>query len=53
MRMDAPAPSQIPGIGFDDPGAYEPEEVREMMFKDTDSKYIRMAKMGGRKGENL
>ncbi|XP_005104943.1 uncharacterized protein C7orf57 homolog isoform X2 [Aplysia californica] len=48
-RMDAPAPSQIPGIGYDDPAVMEPEQVREMMFKETDSKYIRMAKMGGRK----
>merc|ERR1711874_423657 len=48
-RMEAPAPSQIPGIGFDDPASMEQQQVREMMFKDTDSKYIRLAKMGGRK----
>jgi len=48
-RAEYPAPSQIPGIGYEDPEMYEKEQVREMMFKDTDSKYIRMAKVGGRK----
>jgi len=49
QRQEYPAPSQIPGIGYDDPSAFEKEEVKEMMFKDTDSKYIRLAKLGGRK----
>ena len=49
-RVEYPAPSQIPGIGYDDPTLLEKEEVQEMMFKETDSKYIRMAKLGGRKG---
>jgi len=48
-RVEYPAPSQIPGIGYEDPTLLEKEEVQEMMFKETDSKYIRMAKLGGRK----
>ncbi|GFN90511.1 hypothetical protein PoB_001701700 [Plakobranchus ocellatus] len=48
-RVDYPAPSNIPGIGFDEPGSLEPEQVKEMMFRETDSDYIRLAKMGGRK----
>lgn len=48
-RVDYPAPSNIPGIGFDEPGSLEPEQVKEMMFRETDSQYIRLAKMGGRK----
>lgn len=48
-RMEYPAPSQIPGIGYDDPSAHEPQQTPEMMFKDSDSKYIRLAKIGGRK----
>ncbi|GFR77972.1 hypothetical protein ElyMa_005838200 [Elysia marginata] len=48
-KVDYPAPSNIPGIGFDEPGSLEPEQVKEMMFRETDSQYIRLAKMGGRK----
>ena len=50
-KVDYPAPSNIPGIGFDEPGSLEPEQVKEMMFRETDSSYIRLAKMGGRKGK--
>ncbi|KAL8566127.1 hypothetical protein ACOMHN_005103 [Nucella lapillus] len=45
--VGAPPPSQIPGLGETE--TLEPEEPREMVFRDTDTKYIRMAKMGGRK----
>ncbi|XP_059145719.1 uncharacterized protein C7orf57 homolog [Physella acuta] len=48
-KVDYPAPSNIPGLGFDDPASTQRPEVREMVFRETDSKYIRMAKMGGRK----
>ena len=50
--VGAPPPSQIPGMwGTDAP--LEKEEPREMVFRDTDTKYIRMAKMGGRKGNTV
>ncbi|KAL8601497.1 hypothetical protein ACOMHN_000439 [Nucella lapillus] len=45
--VGAPPASQIPGLG--DIAVLPPEQPREMVFKDTDSKYICLAKMGGRK----
>jgi len=49
VPVEYPAPSQIPGIGYHDPSLFDKEEVKEVMFKETDSKYIRLAKVGGRK----
>lgn len=46
----APAPSQIPGLS-DLP--YEEEQPRLTNLRDTDTKYIRLAKQGGRPGMNL
>lgn len=46
-QVGAPPPSQIPGLGQIE--VLEREVPKEMVFKDTDTKYIRMAKMGGRK----
>ncbi len=42
----APPPSQIPGLNsnLDQPA----EEPKKMWLRDTDSEYIKMAKMGGR-----
>ncbi|CAL1534511.1 unnamed protein product [Lymnaea stagnalis] len=48
-KVDYPAPSNIPGIGYDDPESLQKQEVREMVFKESDTNYIRLAKMGGRK----
>ncbi|XP_076471579.1 uncharacterized protein C7orf57 homolog [Babylonia areolata] len=45
--VGVPPTSQIPGLGETE--VLEQEEPREMVFRDTDTKYIRMAKMGGRK----
>ena len=46
--VGAPPPSQIPGLG--EIGAIQKEQPKEMVFRATDSKYIRKAKMGGIKG---
>lgn len=43
----APPPSQIPGLGDIEP--LQPDVPKEMYFKETDTKYVRLAKMGGRK----
>ncbi|KAH9491780.1 hypothetical protein Btru_030862 [Bulinus truncatus] len=48
-KVEYPAPSNIPGLGFDDPADVQKQEIKEMMFKDTDTNYIKLAKMGGRK----
>ncbi|KAK6961246.1 hypothetical protein BgiMline_033939 [Biomphalaria glabrata] len=48
-KLDYPAPSNIPGLGFDDPVDVENQHCKEMVFKETDTHYIRLAKMGGRK----
>ncbi|CAG5121523.1 unnamed protein product [Candidula unifasciata] len=48
-RVDYVAPSNLPGMGFDDPSLQQKDTVKEMLFKETDSEYIRLAKMGGRK----
>ncbi|KAK7112977.1 uncharacterized protein C7orf57 homolog [Littorina saxatilis] len=45
--VGVPPASQIPGLG--DVEVLEPDTPKEMVFRDTDTKYIRMAKMGGRK----
>lgn len=45
--VGAPPPSQIPGLGNIEP--LEREVPREMMFRETDTEYIRKAKMGGSK----
>ena len=43
--MEAPAPSQIPGLSNVDLGVDDP--VRSV-YRDTDSDYVRLAKKGGR-----
>lgn len=45
--VGAPPPSQIPGLGDIEP--LIPDVPKEMFFKETDTKYVRLAKMGGRK----
>ena len=49
--VPVPITSQIPGLS-DLPPEFD-DKPREMYFKDTDSKYIRLAKQGGRKGEEF
>lgn len=49
-RVDYAPPSKLPGMGFDDPDLLKKDTLKEMVFKETDSEYIRLAKMGGRKG---
>ena len=43
-----PAMSQIPGLAEDDG---RPEELPRPLFRDTDTKYVRLAKQGGRQSE--
>ncbi|PVD39097.1 hypothetical protein C0Q70_01725 [Pomacea canaliculata] len=45
--VGAPPPSQIPGLGQME--EFEQEKPKELVFRETDTKYIRLAKMGGRK----
>ncbi|XP_071103873.1 uncharacterized protein C7orf57 homolog [Haliotis cracherodii] len=45
--VEVPLTSQIPGLS-DLPPEFD-DKPREMYFKDTDTKYIRLAKQGGRK----
>ncbi|XP_067686203.1 uncharacterized protein C7orf57 homolog [Haliotis asinina] len=45
--VEVPITSQIPGLS-DLPPEFD-DKPREMYFKDTDTKYIRLAKQGGRK----
>jgi len=48
---DAPAPSQIPGLSNlpDDPSMENDRTARRKWIRDTDSKYIKLAKAGGRR----
>lgn len=48
--VGAPPPSQIPGLGQME--EFEQEKPKELVFRETDTKYIRLAKMGGRKGKS-
>ncbi|KAK3083152.1 hypothetical protein FSP39_015185 [Pinctada imbricata] len=43
--IPVPVTSQIPGLNYELP--YE-EEPQKLLFKDTDTKYVRLAKQGGR-----
>ena len=48
--------SQIPGIGDLDNSPvdlYEDKHLRRKWIRDTDSKYVKLAKEGGRKGKFL
>ncbi|XP_076459716.1 uncharacterized protein C7orf57 homolog [Babylonia areolata] len=45
--VGVPPASQIPGLG--DISVLPPEKPHEVMFRETDSKYVQLAKMGGRK----
>ena len=45
-----PPTSQIPGLNYD-PSVPTSDPVRPL-FKETDTKYVRMAKQGGRQSEN-
>lgn len=49
---DAPAPSQIPGLSNipDDLTNENDRTARRKWIRDTDSKYIKLAKAGGRRG---
>ena len=47
-----PPMSQIPGLTDDEALPPDDNPVRPM-FRDTDTKYVRLAKEGGRKSKNL
>ena len=51
--VDAPPPSQIPYLN----GVMDtPDEVNkqsEIWFKDTDSAFVRLSKLGGREGKHI
>ena len=52
VPVDAPAPSQIPGldgVGPDSDDERNDEFAPQYRVFDTDSKYVRLAKAGGRK----
>lgn len=46
--MGVPPASQIPGLCGDHPGAFPPDEPKRVVLRDTDSDYVRLAKLGGR-----
>ena len=46
--MAVPVTSQIPGLNSDLPPE---EDIQRSMFRDTDTKYVRLAKSGGRQSK--
>lgn len=47
--MPVPVASQIPGLNYDLPPE---EECQKSVFRDTDTKYVRLAKSGGRQSKS-
>jgi len=45
-----PPTSQVPGLNYEIDGQY-PEDLPKPLFRETDTKYVRLAKQGGRQSK--